>query len=69
MKSIVWTIVALVIFGGIAWFFLSDNSESDTQQTDSSDDVNVDELSVEGRVLETDDNVFSEIDDAVNDLE
>ncbi len=67
MKIIIWAIVAIVIVGGIAWFISSDNSEANSQQIDNEENNNPNQIS-EDNTLETDDDVFNEIDDALNSL-
>jgi len=70
MKILMWIIVAIVIVGGLFWFFSSpetadssNNTGSETNQANSADT-----LSENGRVIDTDDKVFEEIDEALSSL-
>ncbi|MBS3081715.1 hypothetical protein J4416_02115 [Candidatus Pacearchaeota archaeon] len=67
MKLLIWVIVAIVVVGGLAWFLSADKSESSSQQQQQTD--NAEQLSEDGRIISTDEDVFSEIDDALNTLE
>ncbi len=66
MKILIGIIVAVVLIGGLVWFFSSDttpvNEEQQNQVTDQLSESG-------GRVIDTDDKVFEEIDDAMNSLE
>ncbi len=68
MKMFIWIIVAIIIVGGIAWFLSSSNKASDTSSDNNQQD-SIDQLSENGRIIDTDAKVFEEIDDAVNALE
>ena len=69
MKILIWIIVAIVLVGGLVWFMsgdsnnLSNNSGSETNEGNSVD------ISENGRVIDTDDKVLAEIDDALAGLE
>jgi len=68
MKAVIWIIVAIVIVGGLVWFF-STTPPDPTYPEDNNQQNNRDQLSADGRVLETDTDIFDEIDDAVGYLE
>ena len=62
MKILIWIIVALVIVGGLAWFMSGDsttNSEESFQSTEVT----------ESSSIESDQQVFTEIDNALEGLE
>ncbi len=65
MKLLIWIVIALVIIGGIAWFMSSNDIDLDGDASDS----DVDTLSENGRVIDTDTAVFDEIDDAMGEIE
>lgn len=62
MKILIWIIVALVVIGGIAWFLSSDTADS----SNVLEQENVDQLTESGRIIDTDNKVFDEIEEAVN---
>lgn len=68
MKILIWIIVALVIIGGLAWFFSSGTKESGSLDVQEQQN-NVDISSENSRVIGTDTQVFDEIDDALAGLE
>jgi len=70
MKILIWIIVALVVVGGLAWFLSSDSS-TNTDNTDSNFNKNqVPSGQVtESGSIESDDQVFEEIDNALSELE
>ena len=65
MKILVWIIVAIVIVGGLFWFFSSPETADSSNDTEQQ---NTDTLSENGRVIDTDDKVLAEIDDALTGL-
>ena len=67
MKALIWIIVALVIVGGLAWFLSSDESNGDKIESGAGQQGT-------SRIIETgsissDDNIFTEIDNALAELE
>ena len=60
MKILIWIIVAIVIVGGLFWFMSGDSNQQNSGNTDT--------LSENGRVIDTDDKVFEEIDEALTGL-
>ena len=67
-KTLISVIIVIIILSGLVWFLYSDNNE-DIQPDNSDNNPNVDNLSADGRTLNTDDNVFSEIDEALGTLD
>lgn len=65
MKTLIWIVIALVVIGGIAWFLSSDAAQSSDalEQQD-----NYDPLSENGRIIDTEDKVFEELDEAIAEL-
>lgn len=68
MKILVWIIVALVIVGGLVWF-LSSPSTEETSNTTGSSDTNNENQVTQGSSISSDEDVFAEIDAAMEDLE
>ena len=66
MKALIWIIIAVVVVGGVAWFLSSDTSSNNSSGTNNQNSI--DQLSENGRIIDTDAKVFEEIDDAVNAL-
>ena len=66
MKILIWIIVAIVIVGGLVWFF---SSPTAVDQSNNENQPTPDTLSENGRVIDTDDKVFEEIDDALTGIE
>ncbi|MEK6908691.1 MAG: hypothetical protein AABX23_01420 [Nanoarchaeota archaeon] len=65
MKILIWIIVALVIVGGLAWFMSGDKETSTNTQQNSLENTGITESSSIG----SDDQVFTEIDNALSELE
>ncbi len=64
MKSLIWIIIGLVIVGGIVWTIYSNDS------SESSDSVEKNEqLSENGRVTDTNENILAEIDESIGYLD
>ncbi|MBM3232465.1 hypothetical protein FJZ21_03775 [Candidatus Pacearchaeota archaeon] len=66
MKLLIWGIVVLVIIGGLAWFMSGDSEDSSTEGGSS---VAPSSEITESSSIESDDEVFAEIDNALEDLE
>ena len=66
MKLLIGIIVLIVLVGGLVWFF---SSPSAIDSSNNENQPNTDTLSENGRVLDTDDKVFEEIEDALTGLE
>ncbi len=64
MKILIGIIVAIVIVGGLVWF-MSGDSTSDSSNTNSNQNTEVTESSS----IESDQEVFTEIDNALEGLE
>ncbi len=65
IKIIMWVIVAIVIVGGVFWF-MSGDSSTDTINTDS--ETTSTEIT-ESSSIQSDEEVFTEIDSALEGLE
>ncbi len=65
IKIIMWVIVAIVIVGGVFWF-MSGDSSTDTINTDS--ETTSTEIT-ESSSIQSDEEVFTEIDSALKGLE
>ena len=65
MKTLIWIIVAIVIIGGLVWFMSRDSNNSSNDSGSGTNQGSTDTLSENGRVIDTDDAVFEEIDDAL----
>ncbi len=65
IKIIMWIIVAIVIVGGVFWF-MSGDSSTDTINTDS--ETTSTEIT-ESSSIQSDEEVFTEIDSALEGLE
>lgn len=65
IKIIMWVIVAIVIVGGIFWF-MSGDSSTDTMNADS--ETTSTEIT-ESSSIQSDEEVFTEIDSALEGLE
>ncbi|MBS3083430.1 hypothetical protein J4423_01355 [Candidatus Pacearchaeota archaeon] len=68
MKILIWIIVAIVIVGGLFWFMSGDSNNSSNDSENQQNSGNTDTLSENGRVIDTDDKVFEEIDEALTGL-
>lgn len=66
MKILIWVIVALVVVGGLVWFLSSDTTESVNTPEDQN---NIEDISENNNIIDTDSAVFDEIDDALGTLE
>lgn len=66
MKILIWIIVALVIVGGLAWFMSSDPTS--TLTNDGQEQDNLQQIT-ESTSIESDDEVFTEIDQALAELD
>lgn len=64
MKILMWIIVAIVIIGGLAWFMSGDNESTNNAGNQQS----INEVT-ESSSIESDEQVFTEIDNALEDLE
>jgi len=64
MKILIWVIVAIVLIGGLAWFLSSDSTyeEQETSQ-------NTGQELEGGEIIDTEENLITEIDNALNNLE
>ena len=62
MKVLIWIIIAIIVIGGLFLYVSSNKSDS------SSSNSALDGSSIETRVLNTDTDVFNEIDETVNAL-
>ena len=67
MKILFWIIVALVIVGGLFWF-MSPNSEDKTSNQNNDQEGSTNKIT-ESTSIESDDEVFNEIDNALSELE
>lgn len=64
MKILIWVIVAIVFIGGLAWF-LSPDSNYEEQETSQ----NIDQELEGGEIIDTEENLLTEIDNALAGLE
>lgn len=63
MKALIWIIIAIIVLGGLFWYASSNNDSSESNSNSA-----LDGSSIETRVLNTDTDVFNEIDETVNAL-
>jgi len=68
MKILMWIIVAVVLVGGLAWFLSSDESDANNTESENLPEQNPSQITESGSI-ESDDEVFSEIDNAVEELQ
>ena len=68
MKILIWVIVAVVIVAGLAWFLSSDAAES-SDALEEQNPSGVDQLSENGRIIDSDKKVLEEIDESMLELE
>jgi hypothetical protein len=72
IKLLMWIIVAIVIVGGLVWFMSGDDSTSTITQTDTAENTgsSAQATSVtESSSIESDEEMFNEIDAAMADYE
>jgi hypothetical protein len=64
MKIIIWIIVAIVVIGGLAWFMSSDSIQDSTNNTGNTGSQEI----IESGSINSNDQVFNEIDNALSSL-